>query len=94
VITTTTGNFQALEAICSLEDMDVVTVEIAGFPGYGFFVESEYKIVVDYLVNNGLLFSLYCLAPITNGTQPPPPPVPESSPESLGPRGRPDGACS
>ena len=48
-------NFPVLEAICG--DMDVKTVMVTGYPGYGFFQEEDCKAVVDYMVSN--INSLY-----------------------------------
>ena len=77
IILTIPVNYQALEAFCA--NMDVVSVEIAGYPGYGFFEEGEYKAVRDFLVNNGFMFTLLQVRP-TEGLMPQ---VPDNSPEKL-----------
>ena len=78
IILTIPVNYQALEAFCA--NMDVVSVEIAGYPGYGFFEEGEYKAVRDFLVNNGFMFTLLQVRPTKGLT----PQVPDNSPKTLG----------
>ena len=81
--------FEVLEALCA--NMQVESVVVSGYPGYGFFLEAECQTVVDYMVNNGHIFRLLrCSQPIAE--TPEPPPVPENTPEKSEPRGEPDGA--
>ena len=83
-------NFPAMEAIC--QDMQVETVVVSGYPGYGFFLEDECQAVVDFMVNNDLTFCLLKTSQPVAVSQPPP--VPENTPEKPDPRGEPDGASS
>ena len=46
-----------LEEFCS--GMDVVSVEVNGLPGYGFFDHTEAEATVDMLLNRGLWFCRY-----------------------------------
>ena len=42
--------FPILEDFCRAREMDVVTLEINGLPGYGFFKTEESQTVFNFLV--------------------------------------------
>ena len=76
-------NMQVLEVLC--QNMDVVTMEVGGYSGYGFYHKTELNCVVDIFNNNAFWYRLYRgMTPTADGPTPP-----CNTPES---RDGPDGA--
>ena len=50
-------NMEVLEALC--QNMDVVTMEVGGYSGYGLYHQAELICVVDFFNNNSIWYRLY-----------------------------------
>jgi hypothetical protein len=78
IVLVASADFERVDALVSSRGMDVVTLQVSGLPGFGFWESNEVNEVVQFLTDNFIDFRL--LTDSTPARARHPPAAPPNSP--------------